>query len=240
MINFTYESYEKLLQYIRALGYSIGPLRNFPENGPYVFLRHDIDISVKKALDMAVLERKLGVTSSFFVLLTSPYYNALAWENIQAVKEIAEMGHEVGLHYDCAGFEILNFNEQHSRIAALAECLGSLLGRKIDSISQHRPASSQIRLELPGYIDAYNATFRRGIAYLSDSRMIFSQNDVYGFFHKNARSQLVIHPIWWHPDRKTREEVFSYIRQQLIGQMDETISTYQRLIQEFLKRQDQR
>ena len=56
MTDFTHQGYLGLLKFIREeLGYAIGPLRDFPEEGPFVILRHDIDFSVTKAAEMARL-----------------------------------------------------------------------------------------------------------------------------------------------------------------------------------------
>ena len=234
-MDFTHASYLDLLGYIKELGYPIGPFRTFPGSGPYVILRHDIDFSVPKAKEMAELDCEIGVTSTFFVLLTSPYYNALSESNLQTMKEMMEMGHEIGLHYDGTGFENLELSDQHRRIAALIDCLSNNLGVKITAISQHKPAKATIKLEFPEYIDAYSQPFFKEIAYLSDSRMRFGVEDVYGFFKNNPRSQLLIHPILWHSERKTVREVFEYVKAVSFQTIQDAINSDEKSIQEFTR-----
>ncbi len=238
MIDFSYKSYLELLEYIRHLAYRIGPFRDFPESGPYVILRHDIDFSVPKAEEMATLEYQKGIKSTFFVLLTSPYYSALWEDNVQSMRRIVAMGHEVGLHYDCTGFDRLTPKDQYRRISTFIACLEDHLSIKITAISQHKPTESGMNPGIPGYVDAYSRAFFKDIAYVSDSRMMFGVQNLYAFFRDNPRSQMLIHPIWWHSRPKTREEVFEYIKQQLLTQGRDRIDSEHRAIVEFFKAQD--
>ena len=52
------------------------------------FLRHDVDISIKKAVEMAEVEQAAGLHSTYYILLTSPFYNAFSTDNIQRIKTI--------------------------------------------------------------------------------------------------------------------------------------------------------
>ena len=97
-MDFSYRSYVDLLRYIQSLGRVICPLRDAPAEGSYVILRHDIDYSVGKAREMAIIEHEEGVRSTYMVLLTSPYYNLLQDGNRRAVVEIAGLGHEIASH----------------------------------------------------------------------------------------------------------------------------------------------
>ena len=53
-----------------------------------VILRHDIDYSLDKAVALAELERELGVSSTYFVLLTSEFYNLLSKDNLSKISKI--------------------------------------------------------------------------------------------------------------------------------------------------------
>lgn len=212
MTDFTHQGYLGLLKFIKEeLGYTIGPLRDFPEEGPFVILRHDIDFSVAKAAEMARLDSEAGVCSTFFVLLTAPYYNALSADNLSLLRSIAEMGHEIGLHYDCTGFELLTTEVRRRRVALLAEALADGVGHEVTSIAQHKPASAGVRETFPLFRDAYDPRFFPVNGYLSDSRMKFGTDDVQAFFRANQRSQVLIHPVWWHKSAKTRDEALRAI-----------------------------
>lgn len=61
-------------------------------------VRHDVDVSLPAALDMAVWENKREIHSRFYLMSTSPFYT---WEQAQeAAGELRGLGHQVGYHWD--------------------------------------------------------------------------------------------------------------------------------------------
>jgi hypothetical protein len=208
MIDFSHASYLELIAYLREKEYFVGSFREFPDSGPAVILRHDIDFSIVKSLEMARLDTEAGVHSSFFVLMTAPIYNALAQENIASLKSIVKLGHEIGLHYDCSLFDDMTQEQMGIRVKHMAQMLGEVLDVEISSVAQHKPSAAKIRPHFPEFRDAYSSAYFKDIAYLSDSRMVFGTGDVYAFFDKNPRSQLLIHPVWWNKRPLSRREIF--------------------------------
>jgi len=215
MIDFTHAGYLRLLNFIRDLGRPAVSFRDIPAEGGYVILRHDIDFSLRCAVEMAYLDKEAGATSTFFVLLTAPYYNAMSQEGICALREIASLGHECGLHYDSTGFEVLSSEQRLKRIDVLACTLEDAIGAPIRAIAQHKPARAAIRQEFPSYVDAYSAQYSRDIAYISDSRRMFRVPDVCEFLRHNARSQALIHPVWWWPEPMTRGAIFDALKEEI-------------------------
>jgi hypothetical protein len=63
-----------------------------------------------------------------------------------------------------------------------------------------------VRETFPLFRDAYDSRFFPVNGYLSDSRMKFGADDVQAFFRANPRSQVLIHPVWWHKSARTRDE----------------------------------
>jgi hypothetical protein len=216
-MDYTYGSYRTLLEHIRACGRVICPLRDVPDSEPFVILRHDVDYSVVKAREMAAFEHDLGVRSTYFVLLTSPYYNLLTDDNLKAARDIASMGHEVGFHYDTDGFAGLDPDTQCEKVVELARFLAGVVGTPVTSIAQHNPSVTPVRIRVPGYVDAYADRYFREIAYLSDSRRLFGTPDLEAFFRRHAKSQLLIHPLWWHDQEKNRWASFAAIRDSLLA-----------------------
>lgn len=96
MRDFTLSAYGALLATIRqqelpVLGIAAW-LQSPPTRG--VLLRHDVDRKPKNALAMARLEHSLGIHSTYYFRVVGDAYDPTI---IQAV---AEMGHEVGYHYE--------------------------------------------------------------------------------------------------------------------------------------------
>ncbi len=216
-MDYTYASYCALLEHIRACGRVVSPLRDVPESGSFVILRHDVDYSVLKAREMAVFEHGMGIRSTYFLLLTSPYYNLLAEDNLRAARDIAAMGHEIGFHYDTDGFAGVDHDAQCAKVIELARFLSTAVGTPVTSIAQHNPSLTRVRIRVPGYVDAYSDRFFREIAYVSDSRRLFGTPDLQAFFKQHEKSQLLIHPLWWHDEEKDRWGSFATIRDAILA-----------------------
>lgn len=60
--------------------------------------RVDVDVSVKKALRIGLLFKKLGIPASFFFRTHASEYNLLSFETTSIVRELSKMGFEIGLH----------------------------------------------------------------------------------------------------------------------------------------------
>lgn len=117
------------------------------EDKKVCLLRHDIDVDLGAALEIAKIEATLGVRSTYFVMLRSPVYNLLGRANTRLLQEILSLGHWLGLHYDEAFIpdETLNVNE---RITWEAEVVGKIFGVKIGSVSFHQPSDRVLRGEV--------------------------------------------------------------------------------------------
>ena len=61
---------------------------------PFVVLRHDVEKKYKTALHFAEIQHKLGIKGTFFFRILPKCFNP------DMVKQIADLGHEVGYHYD--------------------------------------------------------------------------------------------------------------------------------------------
>ena len=70
---------------------------------PHVLWRHDVDYSLHRALVLARIEAELGARATYFLSLHSDLYNVLEPAVHARAREIAALGHWIGLHFD-AGF----------------------------------------------------------------------------------------------------------------------------------------
>lgn len=64
-MNFTYNGYSNLLNQLKEHGYTICSYSDWKRHDKCVILRHDIDTSIHKALQLAKLETSLGGTKHF-------------------------------------------------------------------------------------------------------------------------------------------------------------------------------
>ncbi len=95
-MDFTLPSYQLLLTSLKSAGYTFQTFYDFSlnPNERVIILRHDIDKRPKNALKMARLEKELGIVGSY-------YFRSLPCSfDVEIIKQIAELGHEIGYHYE--------------------------------------------------------------------------------------------------------------------------------------------
>jgi hypothetical protein len=68
-----------------------------PESGE-IFLRHDVDLSLAAAVQMAELEAARGVSATYFLMTRSVFYNLESREGEETLQRLRDLGHRVGLH----------------------------------------------------------------------------------------------------------------------------------------------
>ncbi len=96
MQDFTLTTYKKLLQELLTNGYSFQTLQDFVQQPEYktFILRHDVDRKPENALVIAKIEKETGIKASYYFRTIPQTFKP------QIIKEIAEMGHEIGYHYE--------------------------------------------------------------------------------------------------------------------------------------------
>jgi hypothetical protein len=94
---FTIAHYGELLDAAAAGGYRFARFDHEPAQGD-LFLRHDVDMSLEAALELAELEAERGVTATYFLMTRSDFYNLDGRVGQRAIARLRELGHAVGLH----------------------------------------------------------------------------------------------------------------------------------------------
>jgi hypothetical protein len=89
--------YRELLDAAEAGGYRPAFFDHEPEPGD-LFLRHDVDLSLDAALELAELEASRGVAATYFLMTGSDFYNLDSRRGERTVQRLGELGHRVGLH----------------------------------------------------------------------------------------------------------------------------------------------
>jgi hypothetical protein len=192
--------YEETLRKALLLDYQFVLIKDAVDAVPQqsILLRHDIEYSVECAYEMAQVEQRLGVKSSYFVLVHSVFYNPFSPNNTRMLLEMVEMGHEIGLHYETYYFEDRGLNVVEG-IRSDANYLGQVLGVDIKSVSQHRPARSSV-VEGIGmhYVDAYRHDLIYELFYISDSGVKWRNINLMECLGKHKRIHALLHPDYWN------------------------------------------
>jgi hypothetical protein len=95
--DFTVDHYHELLGAARDGGYDWATFDRQPRAGD-LFLRHDVDLSLEAALELAELEHELGVRATYFLMTESVFYNLDSRLGRDAPSRLRDWGHAVGLH----------------------------------------------------------------------------------------------------------------------------------------------
>jgi hypothetical protein len=195
---FSAAGYRALIRALLKRGYAVRGFVDADPGARHLILRHDIDMSIEAALPLAEMETSLGVGASYFVLLRSELYSPFAPSGLSALKRIAALGHEIGLHFDAALYP-----ETALESAAEHECaiLEAMTEGPVRTISFHRPAPSLLGRvgTLAGRRHAYEPRFFRDMGYCSDSRGRWRHGRPldHPAIAEGRALQLLTHPIWW-------------------------------------------
>lgn len=99
MKDFTLTAYKR---YVRAIKSSYPKILRFddffladPKPEAFCLIRHDVDRKPKNAIQMAKLEKGMGIRATYYFRAKSHTFKP----NI--IREIASLGHEIGYHYEC-------------------------------------------------------------------------------------------------------------------------------------------
>lgn len=204
--DFRYTYFRQLLHTARAR-FSAHVLSNavevLPNNGtPILFLRHDVKISLHKALRMAEIESEYGLPASYMVRADSPLYSLDERQARFQLLEIVQMGHEVGLHFDLAhetrqSPSYLRLVE--AEVHAACERVEQIICRPVRSLSFQRsiPLLFNGPLMLNGRINADSHELRSWC--LSDAGGLCHNGEPLAQIsgHGGQALQMILHPIWW-------------------------------------------
>ena len=95
-MDFTQNIYRELLASLLKSGYSFQTFEEFvtkPEQ-KVVVLRHDVDKLPKNAVNLANIEKDLGIKASY-------YYRIVKQSNVpELIEKVKDLGHEIGYHYE--------------------------------------------------------------------------------------------------------------------------------------------
>lgn len=106
------QAYRQLLEQLQNQGWSFRTARDLAgatPTGPTVHLRHDVDGDLRAAGAMSEIESHLGISSTYYILHTAPYYGQVRADGqsflrhrsmARIYRRLQDNGHEVGLHND--------------------------------------------------------------------------------------------------------------------------------------------
>lgn len=220
-MKFEYEAYGNMVRTLLDHGYHIANYHDYSEYEKCAILRHDIDTSLEKAVELAEYETSISdeIHSTYFVLITSDLYNINSYENIIRLKQIEKLGCEIGLHFDEMRYPDL-FGDMNSiipKILSEKKILESIIESPVSVVSMHRPSKAilESNIEIPDMINSYSSEFFHSFKYLSDSRRNWREPalDIIKSETFN-RIHLLTHAFWYNiKEKDLHDSIESFINQ---------------------------
>ncbi len=214
-MKFTYNAYKELINLLIKKKYKICNYKESLKYDKVVILRHDVDQSIEKAVKFAELEKMMGVQSTYFVLLTSDFYNVCSKKSYELINKIYSLGHDIGLHFDETVYDNLNDEEYIGCVLKEVNLLSEIVGLPIESVSMHRPSVKTLQSDykMPNIINSYSKIFFNNYKYLSDSRRHWREpvNEIINSEEYN-KLHILTHPFWYNDDEiSLHDTLFNFI-----------------------------
>jgi len=185
--------YADLLAAAKAGGYRFVFFDREPEAGE-LLLRHDVDLSLDAALELAELEAEAGAHATYFLMTQSIFYNLASREGERTLAGLRELGHRVGLH---AVYPHLDLDDRFDPVVAWHNPDRDFMGEPLDGA---------VNVMQSGYFDPDH--------YRSDSNQRWRS----GCPHDELAAggfewlQLLTHPeIWAYPGETMRETMLTML-----------------------------
>lgn len=201
---FTYEYYKEFICRLRE-AYSFttfqeGKSSTREADRPLVIMRHDIDSELEAALRMSLLEKDLGIHSTYFFMVRCPLYNVFSGNGAQQVNQILAVGHHFGLHFDSSLYKDTSIDRLNYYISREGELLEQFFQHPIEAVSFHRPGRLELSgVELEKLPNSYEKVFLEKFEYFSDSRGNWARGNPLESeaFFKRKNLHILAHPLWW-------------------------------------------
>ena len=201
--DWSYDYLRRLMAKIKSR-YSLSRLAQAPAviaaDQPVAFVRHDVDVSLERACALAELEKSWGVTSTYHVMLSCPFYSLTDARSLASLAAIRACGHEIGLHYHPTHDEVTSPpRSADEEIGAACIRLEDALGAAVESVSFHMPSPGLIGgpLRVAGRVNAYAKPLLDW--YLSDSQARWREGEPMNTLDtpRSKYLQVLVHPLWW-------------------------------------------
>ena len=140
--SFTWLNLEKEYRSIIDDGYKIITCQDYvrlKKNLPNKVLvnRIDIDLSVKKVINLLDIFDKLRIKGTFFLRLHASEYNPFSFENYRVIKRLLDSGHELGYHSEIVDQSIIWNEKAEDCLKRDLMVLGNMFNYKVKSVASH-------------------------------------------------------------------------------------------------------
>ena len=197
--------YRELLDAAKTGGYRWATFEAEPQPGD-VLLRHDVDLSLEAALELARLEQAAGARATYFLMKESLFYNLDSELGRETLRELRSLGHAVGLH------GVYPRASRDDRFDAV--------------LAWHNPDPEYVHEPVSGFVNVMQPPWFTKGKYRSDSNQHWRE----GCPHEELRAgtfewlQLLTHPEIWVYEGGTMGETMRAMLEQKNGEWLEQLA----------------
>lgn len=229
--DFTFSEYANLIELAKK-NYSFRKYNNFDKKENFILWRHDVDLSLNYSLELAKIEAKKGVGSTFFLLPHSRFYNLLEEGSREIIMKISDLGHDIGIHFDTNYYNITEETEIVDALEFEKSIFESSLGINPIAFSFHNTTPFTMSCKdwkYAGLINTYAFYFQENVGYCSDSNGYWKHKRLKDVLTEasDERLQILTHPGWWQEVAKSPSERIQFI---ISDRADEVWNGYKTLL----------
>ena len=189
----TRADYGELILHLLQADLTIIDSDKFTSDAPGIWLRHDVELCLQSAVEMAQLENDLEVPSTYFVCMESPFFDAIRSRLGGFLERLLDLGREVSFHL------VLSASSA-SVERRLQDYVDSIDGLPVPSlITYHAPGvPSEALAQAPHGHGVYAPLAGGTCKYFSDSTGRWRWGDPrFAGLAPTDTVQLLTHPFWW-------------------------------------------
>lgn len=201
--DFTHNHYTKLLLEAKK-EYEFIDFNSFEINNDKktILCRHDVDLSIHEALNMAHIENEINIKATYFLLPHSEFYNLFEKSITDIVNEIISLGHNIGLHFDPIYYNVTSKEELEYWLNFEKDIIENIFHIKVNVFSFHNPTEEILNfddLSYSGMLNTYSKELKNNVSYCSDSNGYWRFKRMYDVIStdKPTKLQILTHPEWW-------------------------------------------
>ena len=207
--DFSLKNYKRSIETGLSSGYKFFKIEDWKKTigtSHSVVMRHDVDTQILIADTMSKIENNLGVKSTYFFRFHAHSYNPMRINDARIIKQISDLGHEVGLHYEPDYYHMISGNLE-SGLKREIEILQEICKREVKSIAPHEPTRTnnfslkdETLKKLKITNQAYDKDLLKNNKYIYDSSCRWRDGSMLFHFSKKTHNKLYVltHPYWWY------------------------------------------
>lgn len=209
-------SYAEYINILKTFSGRFALFHEVSRDDAFVLMRHDVEFSVDRALKLARLEHEYRMKSTYYFQVRCNAYNIFSLVNLEKLRVIKELGHEIGLHAYVSNIDSPSRSNLENELLKQKKLWENGLDLECRTFSIHRPPSWCLRIRednLCGMTNSYGPTYfefspnPKRIKYVADSRHRWDYGNPLSSVMQD-RLQILTHPDEWTETGSQKLEPF--------------------------------